>query len=621
MVEKHFNYRHMIYALFDVLATFGIVYLSFLTFLFRSNTLTDTQTLSMFLYCGGIALVTLFVFWFLKIYKIVTIYFSLYDAIKIAFTVAMIHLIGLVVLLVIPSDILARPSIAAWALSSLSLVCLLAGARLSVRGLNAVFHIKKKGGVRTLVIGAGAAGKIVLDNTRGNKNNNHNVILFVDDDPNKIGGYYSSVPIKGPISRIDYFIEKYDIEEVIFAIYQYPREKMDELLNTLLKLNVRINRLPNINALYGPNDVKMTRIDIDGLLERDTNVLDNTEVEGMLKGQTVLITGAGGSIGSELCRQIYEAKPKNLIMFDIYENSTYEIQQELVWKARKENDHSVNIISIIGSTYDLKRVDQVIKKYQPDYIYHAAAYKHVPLMEDSPMEAIRTNVIGTYNVAKTADKYKVKKMLLVSTDKAVRPTNAMGATKRFAELIIQYYATHSKNTKYCAVRFGNVLGSNGSVVPLFEKQIKNMGPLTVTDKNISRYFMTIPEAVSLILNSSLLANEGELFILDMGTPVSIVTLAEHMIRQAGYIPYKDIDIIFTGLRPGEKLYEETLIDTTKQEKTSNGRIYIEKKTRMIDVEEEIKNISKVFDMDSNKEIKKLLTKVVPSYTPDFKHDA
>ena len=263
----------------------------------------------------------------------------------------------------------------------------------------------------------------------------------------------------------------------------------------------------------------------------------------------------------------------------------------------------------------------MIKKYQPDYIYHAAAYKHVPLMEDSPMEAIRTNVIGTYNVAKTADKYKVKKMLLVSTDKAVRPTNAMGATKRFAELIIQYYATHSKNTKYCAVRFGNVLGSNGSVVPLFEKQIKNMGPLTVTDKNIFRYFMTIPEAVSLILNSSLLANEGELFILDMGTPVSIVTLAEHMIRQAGYIPYKDIDIIFTGLRPGEKLYEETLIDTTKQEKTSNGRIYIEKKTRMIDVEEEIKNISKVFDMDSNKEIKKLLTKVVPSYTPDFKHDA
>lgn len=620
MVEKHFNYRHMIYALFDVLATFGIVYLSFLTFLFRSNTLTDTQTLSMFLYCGGIALVTLFVFWFLKIYKIVTIYFSLYDAIRIAAVVSLIHIAGLIFLLVIPSDILARPSIAAWALSSLSLVCLLAGARLSVRGLNAVFHIKKKGGIRTIIIGAGAAGKIVLDNTRGNKNNNHHVVLFLDDDPNKIGGYYSSVPIKGPIKSIATFIEKYDVEEVIFAIYQYPREKMDELLHILQKLDVRINRLPNINGMFGPNDVKMTRVDIDGLLERDTNILDNSEVDTMLKGQTVLITGAGGSIGSELCRQVFSAHPKNLIMFDIYENSTYEIQQELMWLKRKENIQDVNVISIIGSTYDLKRVDQVFKKYRPDYIYHAAAYKHVPLMEDSPMEAIRTNIIGTYNVAKTADKYQVKKMLLVSTDKAVRPTNAMGATKRFAELIIQYFAEHSKNTKYCAVRFGNVLGSNGSVVPLFEKQIKNMGPLTVTDKNIIRYFMTIPEAVSLILNSSLYATDGELFILDMGTPVSILTLAEHMIRQAGYIPYKDIDIVFTGLRPGEKLYEETLINTEKQEKTPNGRIYIEKKNRKIDVEVEVKKISSAFDMDKNKDIKMLLASIIPSYTPDLSHD-
>ena len=620
MVEKHFNYHHMIYALFDVVATFSIVYLSFLTFLFRSNTLTDTQTLSMFLYCGGIALATLFVFWFLKIYKIVTIYFSLYDAIRIACTVAIIHLIGLVVLLVIPSDILARPSIAAWALSSLSLICLLAGVRLSVRGLNAVFHIKKKGGIRTIIIGAGAAGKIVLDNTRGNKYNNHHVVLFVDDDPNKIGGYYSSVPIKGPIKSIATFIEKYDVEEVIFAIYQYPREKMDELLHILQKLDVRINRLPNINGMFGPNDVKMTHVDIEGLLERDTNILDNSEVDTMLKGQTVLITGAGGSIGSELCRQVFNAHPKNLVMFDIYENSTYEIQQELMWLKRKEIIQDINVISIIGSTYDLKRVDQVFKKYRPDYVYHAAAYKHVPLMEDSPMEAIRTNVIGTYNVAKTADKYQVKKMLLVSTDKAVRPTNAMGATKRFAELIIQYFAEHSKNTKYCAVRFGNVLGSNGSVVPLFEKQIKNMGPLTVTDKNIIRYFMTIPEAVSLILNSSLYATDGELFILDMGTPVSILTLAEHMIRQAGYIPYKDIDIIFTGLRPGEKLYEETLINTEKQEKTPNGRIFIEKKNHKIDVEVEVKKVSRAFDMDKNKDIKKLLASIIPSYTPDLSHD-
>ena len=617
MIKRHFNYRHMIYAVFDVLATFAVVYLSFLTFLFRSNTLTTTQTIAMFAYCGGIALVTLLVFWFFKIYKIVTIYFSLHDAIRIAFLVSLIHLGGLIFLLVMPSDILARPSIAAWALSSLSLVCLLSGIRLSIRGMNTIFHLKKKNGIRTIVIGAGAAGKIVLDNARGNKENNHDIILFIDDDRKKIGGYHATVPIVGPISNIGAFIDEYDIEEVIIAINNYPREKMDELLHILQKLDVRINCLPNINGMVGPHDVKMTRIDIDGLLDRYTNVLDNEEVGPMLKGQTVLVTGGGGSIGSELCRQIYNLGPKNLIIFDIYENSTYEIQQELLWKKRTDNS-DVNIISIIGSTYDLKRVDQLINQYRPDYIYHAAAYKHVPLMEDSPAEAIRTNVIGTYNVAKTADKYHVKKMLLVSTDKAVRPTNAMGANKRFAELIIQYFAVHSKNTKYCAVRFGNVLGSNGSVVPLFAKQIKNMGPVTVTDRNIIRYFMTIPEAVSLILNSSLLASDGELFILDMGTPVPILTLAEHMIRQAGYIPYKDIDIIFTGLRPGEKLYEETLIDDKNQEKTSNGRIYVEKKDKMLDIPFEIQHISEAFDLVDKKEIKKLLASIIPSYTPDLK---
>ncbi len=609
------------YAIFDVIVTFGIVYFSFLTFLFRSNELTTTQTIAMFSYCGGIALLTLLVFTVLRIYRIVTIYFSLYDAIKIASTVALIHIVGLIVLLVMPSDILARPSIAAWALSALSLVCLLAGARLSVRGLNAVFHLKKDKGqrVRTLVVGAGAGGKVVLDDSRRNQDNNRQVVLFLDDDPNKINGTYSSIPIKGPILNIAKFIDKYEIEEVVIAIVHYPREKFDELLHILQNIDVRISRLPELGGMIGPHDVKMTRIDIDGLLERHTNVIKNDDVNNMLLNKTVLVTGAGGSIGSELCRQIFAAKPKTLILFDIYENSTYEIQQELLWKARKENIEDINVVSIIGSTYNVTRVENVIKKYRPDYIYHAAAYKHVPLMEDSPMEAIRTNVIGTYNVAFMADKYHVKKMLLVSTDKAVRPTNVMGATKRFAELIIQYFSSNAKNTNYCAVRFGNVLGSNGSVVPLFANQIKNMGPVTVTDKDIIRYFMTIPEAVSLILNSSLLAEDGELFILDMGTPVSILKLAEHMIRQAGYRPYKDIKIIFTGLRPGEKLFEETLLDASKQEKTSNGRIYVEKKSRMIDVPEEIKNISKAFELEDNSEIKKLLAKIVITYTPDLKH--
>ncbi|HNX16573.1 MAG TPA: polysaccharide biosynthesis protein, partial [Bacilli bacterium] len=280
-------------------------------------------------------------------------------------------------------------------------------------------------------------------------------------------------------------------------------------------------------------------------------------------------------------------------------------------------DNPVDFEVLIGSVYNLDRLEGIFAKYRPNYIYHAAAYKHVPLMEDSPMEAIRTNVIGTYNVALLADKYQVTKMTLVSTDKAVRPTNTMGATKRFAETIIQYFASKSKHTQYSAVRFGNVLGSNGSVVPLFSKQIEEGGPLTVTDPEINRFFMTIPEAVSLILQSSIYAVGGEIFILDMGKPVKIITLAEKMIRQAGYIPYKQIDIVFTGLRPGEKLYEEVLLDVSKHKKTANSKIYIEETEKVMPIEEEIKTISQAFHLDSNDDIKKLLASVITTYEPDL----
>mgnify|MGYP000852719044 CR=1 FL=1 len=289
---------------------------------------------------------------------------------------------------------------------------------------------------------------------------------------------------------------------------------------------------------------------------------------------------------------------------------------ELFGRIRNAEVKDVNVVTLIGSTYNDKRVEQIFKKYKPDYVYHAAAYKHVPLMEDSPAEAIRTNVVGTYNVAKMADKYHAKKMVLVSTDKAVRPTNAMGATKRFAETIVQYFASHSNHTKYAAVRFGNVLGSNGSVVPLFKKQIEDGGPITITDRKIIRYFMTIPEAVSLILQCGLFADGGEIFILDMGKPVKILDLAEKLIRQAGLVPNVDIKIIETGLRPGEKLYEELLIDGNNQIKTKNNRIYIEKRTDDFDsVEEDVLNISRVFDLEDNYEIKQILSEIVPSYTP------
>ena len=369
--------------------------------------------------------------------------------------------------------------------------------------------------------------------------------------------------------------------------------------------------------MEGPNDRRIVDVDLNDILSRDPVILDNHEVNNMLHDKTVLITGAGGSIGSELTRQIYNTHPKTIILFDIYENSTYELQMELMKKVREDKSNT-EIITLIGSTYNEVRVEQILRDYKPDYIYHAAAYKHVPLMEDSPAEAIRTNVIGTYNVARLADKYDVKKMVLVSTDKAVRPTNVMGATKRFAETIIQYYAKHSKNTKYAAVRFGNVLGSNGSVVPLFKKQIEAGGPVTLTHSDIIRYFMTIPEAVSLILQCGLFASGGEIFILDMGQPVKIYNLAERLIRQAGYIPNKDIKIEVTGLRPGEKLYEELLLDKSIQKPTDNKKIFIEPSEMVNEkVLEDVSKASLAFGLEeSTSDVKELLGKLISTYKRD-----
>lgn len=353
-----------------------------------------------------------------------------------------------------------------------------------------------------------------------------------------------------------------------------------------------------------------TKSDYIELLGRNEISFDDKQIREFITGKRVLVTGGGGSIGSELCRQIFSYNPSELTIFDIYENNAYDIQQELIRKMKKDGSN-IKLNVIIGSTYNEKRVEGIFDKYRPEIVFHAAAYKHVPLMEDSPVEAIRTNCLGTYYVAKMADKYKAHKMVLVSTDKAVRPTNTMGATKRFAEMVIQYFADKSKHTNYSAVRFGNVLGSNGSVIPLFKKQIEEGGPVTVTHKDIVRYFMTIPESVSLILQSGAYAVGGEIFILDMGKPVRIVTLAENLIRQSGLVPFEDIDIVFTGLRPGEKLFEELLIDTQTCIKTANEKIFVEKKS---DVTKRIKikfnYLVKNIDNVSNEKIKKIINNLI-----------
>lgn len=560
-------------------------------------------------------------FYIARVYLMVLSVYSVTDALRVSVVALCVGLISFVVDLIVPNDLMAQISLSSWALGIPTLVLGLTAPRLLRRLLNYVFKKSKSTVVkdrRTLLIGSGDAGKIVLEDSARNPDSRSNVLAIMDDDPNKIGHTFLGKPVFGPISSAPEIIKKYDIDEVIIAIASLSEERLKEIIGPLRDCPVEIRRLPLLSEMSTVDSRTILSVDIDVILGREAIVLDNSEVHEMLRGQTVLVTGAGGSIGSELVRQVYKTHPKTLILFDIYENGVYSIQQEIRREMVREDCKDVELVTLIGSTYNDVRLEQIFQQYHPDYIYHAAAYKHVPLMEDSPMEAIRTNVIGTENVARLADKYKVKKMLLVSTDKAVRPTNAMGATKRFAEMVIQSHAKKSKSTRYCAVRFGNVLGSNGSVIPLFQKQIAEGGPVTVTDPDIIRFFMTIPEAVGLILQSSLYAEGGEIFILDMGKPIKIVDLAEKMVRQAGYIPYKEMPIVFTGLRPGEKKYEETLYDPTSQIKTANNKIYIERPMDIPPVEPKLKAIEKALELDETpNEIKTLLAEVIDTYTPDL----
>ena len=592
---------------------FAISFVAFLSY-YKPVNFVDNW-IPTIIYCSSIAIITPLLFFLFKVYKIITKDIGIFECIRIMIITFVIQLGGLLIISFVPALPRFTDYIFSWALSGATLVFLHPLVRVFVRVFNIASIVNsKENKVKTIVIGAGATGKVVVDESRRNVKNHNQIVAMVDDDPNKIGGLFANIPVKGPISDIAKIIDYTGAEEVIIAMSMISEERLHEILGYLNTCNVRVRRMPLLDEMQGPNDKRIIDVDLDDLLSREPVILDNTSINDMLYGKSVLVTGAGGSIGSELVRQIFNTHPSTLVLFDIYENSTYEIQMELTRRIREEKIKDINLVTLIGSTYNEVRVEHIIKKYKPDYVYHAAAYKHVPLMEDSPMEAIRTNVIGTYNVAKMADKYGVKKMVLVSTDKAVRPTNVMGATKRFAETIIQYYSSLSKSTKYAAVRFGNVLGSNGSVVPLFRRQIEMGGPITITDKEIIRYFMTIPEAVSLILQCGLFADGGEIFVLDMGKPVKIIDLAEKLIRQAGLIPYVDIDIIETGLRPGEKLYEEILLDIEHQTKTSNKKIYIEPSSSINEhLEQDVIEASKAFDIEDTKDVKVLLNKLITIY--------
>lgn len=475
------------------------------------------------------------------------------------------------------------------------------------------YYREKNGLTNTMIIGAGEAGRMLITEIYNNKTNFKNkVCCIIDDDKNKIGSYIKNIPVVGSRKEIKENVDKYNIEEIIIAMPSINREKLNLIIDECQKTKCEIKTLPSLSELVGKPTMKKVRpLSYEDFLGRKEIVVNINEISSSLKDKKIIVTGGGGSIGSELCRQIAKCKPKELIIFDIYENNAYEIEQEL-----KRVYPYLNLKTIIGSVRDYDRLENVFKKYKPEYVFHAAAHKHVPLMENSPNEAIKNNCLGTLNTVKIADKYKVKKFVLISTDKAVRPTNIMGATKRICEMIIQAYDKKSK-TDYVAVRFGNVLGSNGSVIPLFLKQIENGGPVTVTHKNITRYFMTIPEAVSLILQAFCYAEGGEIFVLDMGEPVKIYDLAKKLIRYKGYEPNVDISIKITGLRPGEKLYEELLMEEEGLKATPNKLIHIGKPIEMND-KEFFKKLDKLISASykNNNDIKEKVATIVDTYTID-----
>ena len=489
------------------------------------------------------------------------------------------------------------------------------GVRFSYRFLRMVqnrrlSHYKAPERQNYMIVGAGASGNAILQEIQSSRYLSMHVACFIDDNPGCQGKYLRGVPIVGGREKIAESVEKYGIDEIIIAIPSASRSALKPLIEICKETGCRIQILPGMyQIIKGDVNVSNLReVQIEDLLGRDPIEVNVDEIIGYVQNKTVLVTGGGGSIGSELCRQIARHNPRRLIILDIYENNAYEIQQEL-----KQSCPELDLVVLIGSVRNTMRVDEIFREYRPDIVYHAAAHKHVPLMEDSPNEAIKNNVFGTLKVAAAADRYGVGKFVMISTDKAVNPTNIMGASKRICEMIIQKMNRNSR-TEYVAVRFGNVLGSNGSVVPLFKKQIEQGGPVTVTHPDIIRYFMTIPEAVSLVLQAGAYARGGEIFVLDMGEPMKILDLARNMIKLSGYRVDEDIKIEFTGLRPGEKMYEELLMREEGLKETANRMIYIGRPIEYDDelFEQQLQRLQEA-SVNESQDIRVLVQEIVPGY--------
>ena len=567
-----------------------------------------------------LALINVAVFAVMHIYNCLWEYASINEAFRILRATLLGAVLGdAAIYFLFGRGLSAGTYVGSWAI----LFVLVGASRLLVRVSSGrkgwkLFGASEDGLPRSLIVGAGEMGSYVVKRMLGyNEDIVGSPLAIVDDDPSKAGTYVHGVRVTGTVDDIPALVARHAIEQIVVAIPSATRVQREHIFNTCLETGVRTVTLPSVNGI--PIDkfgrVRIRDVEVQDLLARDEIELDTDLVGGYVAGRVVLVTGGGGSIGSELVRQLLPAKPAKIVLFDIYENTTYELYHDLLPQARQLGIELVAEIGLITSTHS---VESVFETYHPQVVFHAAAHKHVPLMEGNPREAIENNVFGTLNVVRAADRHSCERFVLISTDKAVNPTNVMGATKRMCEMIVQYYAKNSK-TVFTAVRFGNVLGSHGSVIPLFKQQIKEGGPVTVTHRDIVRYFMTIPEAARLVITAGALAKGGEIFILNMGKPVRIYDLAVNLIKLSGLRAGDDIQIVETGLRPGEKMYEELLMDSEETLPTENKDITVSRgrAPEVDEVHDSLEMLEKSLD-GSVAEVKAALAKAVPTYTPEVK---
>lgn len=614
-VKNRYYVRIVAIIFADIIATVLAYYISlFARFDFNYAEIPEIYRSHILAFAGLASLVTIIVYYFMKLYHSIWRYASTAEVYRIIISYLIIAIILYITnrfgAIIIPRSCL----IIGIVISAVFCVFIRFAYRLTRGTLAGIRDGLEKDSdkvERIMVIGAGSAARELITDLRLNKK--YRVCAIIDDNKTTWGRYLHGIRIYGGRDDIIRVCQECDISRIIYAIPSASADDRREILNICKETSVKIQTVPGLTQIVsGEVSIsKLRDVNIEDLLERDEIHVDNDEIFREISGKVVMVTGGGGSIGSELCRQIAAASPKLLIIFDIYENNAYQIEQELL-----RNHPDLKVEALIGSVRNTERVDYVISKYKPNIIYHAAAHKHVPLMEKSPNEAIKNNVMGTYKVALSAARNGVDRFLLISTDKAVNPTSLMGATKRICEMIIQMMARRYSGTVFSAVRFGNVLGSNGSVIPLFKEQIANGGPVTVTDKNIVRYFMTIPEAVSLVLQASFYAQGGEIFVLNMGKPVRIDDMARNLIKLSGFKPDEDIKIVYTGLRPGEKLYEELLMDEEGIKETSNNKIFIGRPIAMDD--DEFEKQLEALDSASKKNaenIKELVSNIVTTYHP------